>query len=338
MIENIIVDTHKENIEAVGALLENVFGESIEDNELKWLLENPDLTGEFNSKHVISNGEITGHVGFVNSTYLIYNKEVTGVHATNLCVIKGCPKGMGKKMFEIVSYEPDISIIYEGTPSAIRLYPKSGFKKVGISELFSTVILFPTFSELIQSTSLKSFAKKVLLPLKDKWSRLGTSLKTDRDITFETLKETDLVHHVPLDNALTNAPNRNKINWFTRCSQLKSLVFTVMVKNAPVGILYIYINEKGDHKTGRIAYMPNMGENENYWQAVLAFAEQTLKLAQVRSYTIYASHPKLRKLLTSNGFTKERDRVIWVYDEQNITDNVDMHLMHFEGDHAFRGV
>jgi len=326
-----------EDIDGINILLAKTFGLSCKKSELIWLLKNPDLPDQLNSKVISIDGTIQGHVGYVKSSYLVNQQAIVGVHATNLAVGKLPVKGMGRKMFELVSYEPDIAILYEGTPSAIIMYPKSGYKIIGYSELYSTSVTYPKFSAL-KSPTFKVFLKKLLIPLRDKFKRLGKSLSTSNEVSFETLKPNDQIVHAPLDSALTNTPDWNKINWLNECPYLTSLVFTVKIKGNPIGIVYLYINDGTEFKTARIVCMPNAGNNAIYWQSILAFAEKQFKEAGVIRYTIYASHPSLREVLSTKGFIKEHDRNIWCYDSKGLLNGFDLHLMHLEGDHAFREV
>lgn len=326
-----------DDINGINSLLEKTFGAATDNQELLWLLSDQESPSELNSKVISIDGAIEGHVGYVKSTYLVNQQAISGIHATNLAAGKLPVRGMGRKMFEQVSYVPDVAILYEGTPSAIKMYPKSGYKIIGYSELYSTTVKYPNFSAL-KSPSFKAFLKKLIIPLRDKFKRLGKNLNTSNDITFETLKPNDDIVHAPLDSALTNTPDWNKINWLNKCPFLESCIYVVKLKENPIGILYLYINNRSEFKTARIVCMPNVGGNSLYWQTILNFAEKKFRESNVIRYTIYASHPSLREVLSTKGFIKEHDRNIWCYDSKGLLNGFDLHLMHLEGDHAFREV
>lgn len=340
-----ISETDDRDIPAISRLIADVFDTPLDDAYLRWMLTDPHAPGRYNSFVARADGTIVGHVGYVRARYRIGTgdsvRTVRGTHAIALCVNPAFRGGIGRTLFEQASSIEHISFIYEGTESAIRMYPKSGFRRFGHVFPYRTSLHSPSVGELLENRDIRRFSRDAALSVWDRLSR-RTSVHTDHtdlnDIAMVPYEPRALETVHSVDGTLSNHPDDATIQWFRRCPIAESHVFIVHYRKQIAGPLFLYVNRRARYATARIHHVPNLGPDTHAWLALLDRVEHRVRELGCRSITLYATHPALRQALERIGYRNTVQRYVWLFDPDCYIDSASVHLTYFEGDHGFRGV
>ena len=342
MSDFLIRKTEIQDLDKIAAIINHIFEISISINYLNWILSDPDQPEKLNSIVVLNKKTIVGHVGYIKCKYYTLSKEIIGTHAILLCIMPKYRGKVGKRIFKEVSSIYDISIIYEGTKEAIRIYPQVGFKQIGHVSLYHTSFTVPKPIALLYGKNLHSYIKEFSISIID-------IIKKYTQYKIETVHSNSLINlkkyenHISYENikkcaTLSNYPDSKKIEWFIKVPFLDSHIYTIYKNDICLGILYLYIRKYKGYCIGRVNHLPNLGENINEWLEILIKIEAIFRKLNCISYSIYATHPKLIKALDILCYRNTRNRAIWLLDEKGYMKNKSFHLTYIEGDHGFRNI
>jgi len=307
---------------------------------LSWLLQDPFDSNQLNSLVLLDNGRLIGHVGYIKSHYQAEGNVLSGSHPFLLAILseyRGL--GLGKELLLQAASIGDISLIFEGTQDAIKVYPGVGYKKILNLRLYRKWLNWP-IPEQIKSQSLKMYGYNLItLLINMSFFKVPANKKTDRlPLVFSDYSLENTEFFTGLDARISNIPKKETIEWFLQCPTLKALSLRVGEDKFDLGILMMYINDHGKYKTGRILHLPNCGGNEQKWRLVLKEAEFYFHKEGCNQVSVCSSHPIYTKVLFGMGYLPMSTRAIWLRDPDNLTLDKEWHVTYLEGDNGFRGV
>jgi len=338
MVDIFMRQAEEGDLEAIADLVEIVFGSRQPPKYLNWLLSDPENPGRLNSIVALAGDSIVGHTGYVRANYHTGTEMLSGVHII-LWAVHPEFRGIGTELYMRALTNTDISLIYEGTAPAVRVYIKLGYTRPMVAFHYRSNFFMPRITEYLPGMRIKSFAITLAQYMLQKVKRFSARIITDPSITFKLYSLDAWYCAPPHDGVVTNCPSREQISWLQQCPSLESRVLTVYRGEIPLGVLFIYINRHhGTHATGRIVHLPNMGEDLRAWLSVLVHSESLFRELGCKSFTTYAGHPVFLKAVNMLGYCNDFKRPAWVLDPQKRLADRTWHLTYIEGDHGFRGV
>ncbi len=307
---------------------------------LSWLLQDPFDSSELNSLVLLDNGRLIGHVGYVKSRYQTEGNVLNGSHPFLLAILheyRGL--GFGKDLLLRAASIGDISLIFEGTQDAIKVYPGAGYKKIVNLGLYRKWLNWPA-AEQIKPQSLKMYGYNVITLLIDMcFFKTQVYKKTDRpSVIFSDFSSEDVEFSARRDSRITNVPCKQTIEWFSKCPVLKTRALRVGDEKSNLGVLMIYIHDHGNYKTGRILHLPNCDNDPQQWRLIVKEAEFYLHEDGCNQISVCSSHPVYTKTLLGMGYFPMGTRPIWLRDPNNLALDREWHVTYLEGDNGFRGV
>ena len=339
MSNPLIRNAKHEDLQEISLLIEKVFRIKISMKYLQWIISDPYDTGQLNSIVALNNNKIIAHVGYIKSRYYLDGKELIGTHAILLCVLPKYRGEIGKLIFQRVSSIGDISIIYEGTESAQRIYPKAGFYKLGNIFSYRTSLKLPQPTGLFFNKKFPTYIRNLSSSILDVLMRCHKTVKIDPLINLKPYNhEIKSSHQLLFHNVLSNYPDKEIIDWLIKCNFLDSHIFTVHKNKKMFGILFLYIKKYKTYSMGRINHLPNIGDNINDWLSLLIEIEIIFRNLNCSTFSVYSTHPTLIKALNILGYRNVRTRAIWAFDNDDYLKEKTYHLTYLEGDHGFRNL
>lgn len=320
-------------------VITEVFQNNYSIEYLHWVLENPEDPSRLNAIVALENNRIIGVSGYVRARYSTGDLLITGVHAILLCVLPEYRGGIGRELFYRVSTLSDVSLIYEGTQDAIRVYPKVGFQRVSEVEFYRLRLLPPSAAEIKPVKKKIRYIGRGIINLAQYYlSLLRIGYEVDHSLEFFPFTLALYPSYPPRNECISNFPSKETLDWLSRCPGLYSKNYLIKKGGICRGTLFVYIKDHGGFKTGKIVHIPEMGKNPSSWTGVLSFAEAFLRRQGCRWINICVHHPTLKAVLKNKGYSKLNSCKIWILDPKSYFSDKTWHLTYIEGDHGFRGV
>ena len=265
--------------------------------ELNWLLSDPSGKKKYNSFVAVDESDhVVGAIGYILSKYRYNEKEFNGVGFFNW-IVDSSHRGLaGIQLLRKVMKMGDFGFAISGSDMGQKVY--SALKlEFQFDNYFYFKVREPLkFLKIDRSSFPKNIIKTLyLLPSK----RGFNSQKVySSDIEFEPYKETHELKPILYENVMHKILDRDQIKWILSCPIVESYAFTIILKGIPVGVAICYVNRrKNGINSGRITYLPYLGQDDNHWYEVISKIEQFLIEKKCVHISTTASHPKLIEVL-----------------------------------------
>ncbi len=177
--------------------MESVFGVRQSREILNWILKDPENNNNYLSLVALMDDRIICHIGYIQSYYCMGGKRVVGAHPILWAVDPGFRGKIARELYKMVLDSVDISLIYEGTPSAQRVYPKLGYRRFTEVGLYRRHIDLPIFrpGTMRNPMDLARLAKAGLLWGMGTVNRSLLRRKQNRAITFKPFLDGDEIKY-----------------------------------------------------------------------------------------------------------------------------------------------
>ncbi len=295
----------------ISDLTESVFGIRRREELLGWLLGNPRAPEQIDSWVAERRGEVVGHVAILKCRYRVGHRQLMGVHPFLWMVEPGDRGQAGFMLGRNILNEGDFLVILGGTPTTRAILTSRKFEQMAEAREYR--MAQPPGAGPLHLVKAGGFE------LVAGHSGLEEAVAPDSDV-------------------IVNQAAPAHLEWLADCPDLESHLLVLKRGGRSLGPLLLFVNRETTPVSGRLVYLPCLGEDPQLWLEALAAISHEFTRLGCGCWTLLATHPALVQACESAGALASGRRPVWIKDHNSVLPSQSWHLTYLEGDLAYRRV